>query len=735
VTRRRVSFVVVNWHEEEATARCVKSIRAQTAPVEAEVIVVDNGTSAASRAALARIGDVRLVTHRENRGFAGGANSGVALASGEVVAIVNNDCVLAPDWLAEGLAVLADAGVGIVGGAEYRWDEENPAFSLDNGLHSRTLVDPELGFSRRLAGPAPSGDVTTLDGSNLLVRTALFRELGGFEPSFFAYYEDLDLCARCWAVGARVRFSAEMAVWHRRNLSSQRIPYLRRMLSDRNHMLAVARHFPEAEWDRLVRRIALQYVYFALTGREGAFRDRRSKPSLSPTERRAHVVAGLWALTHRRRLRASRSSLVEAGQHDEGYRERLRRDDARRPVDATAGARTGAGAPRSRGGLPPALPGARRAPRVALDARYLRRPDVGISVYLRSAIDDLIGAGWRVTLLTDDEADALRLGSAFPHAEAVALACRSGLAFEQVQVLRYLRRRRPDVFVAPANWGIPLLYAGRTVLVVVVHDLIPLRRPAMYLLGDVSWSAKYLVSSLIAALRADWVIANSRATADDVARLWRRRRVRTVYPAMPMPVPVPAPPPGSAGARQPSGEGPPHEPGYFVYTGGAGPRKNLPALFGALEQLRRAGDTRPLLVTGSAGALITSMAGARLERSVVATGSLPVEELRRVVAEADAVVYPSLLEGFGLPVVEALASGTPVVCARLPAFVEVAGELPHYVDVTDAGALARAMREAAETADRGALRQLAASRFAALASHREAAGIVPALEEILSCRT
>lgn|GEM_PF-846541 len=741
MTARRVSFVVVNWREAEATARCVESIRAQEPPVDPvdmEIVVVDNESTACSRAALAGIGDVRLVAHRENRGFAGGANSGVALASGELVAIVNNDCVLAPDWLAQGLAVLADPGVGIVGGTEYLWDEENPAFGLGNELRSHTIVDPELGFSRRLAGPAPSCDVTALDGSNLLVRAALFRALGGFESSFFAYYEDLDLCARCWAVGARVRFSAEMAVWHRRNLSSRRVPYLRRKLSDRNHMLAVARHFPETEWEELVRRLAWQYLYFGLLGHECALRDRRSRAALSWTERRAHAAAGLWALSHRRRLRRSRWSLVQAGQHDEGYRDRVRLDHARRtapglpgtlpdPVapPATPGARDGrAGAGAA------ALPGPPAAPRVALDARYLRRPDVGISVYLRSAIDDLVRAGWHVTLLTDGEADASRLRAAFPGAEAAALRCRSGLAFEQVQILRYLRRHRPDVFVAPANWGVPLLYAGRTVLVVVVHDLIPLRRPAMYLLGDVPWSAKYLLSSMIAALRADWVIANSRATADDVARLWRRRRVRTVYPAMPAPTPAAARP--AAGA--PYGEGPLPESGYYLYTGGAGPRKNLPALFEALVQLRRAGDARPLLVTGSAGTLIASMAGERLQGAVVATGSLPPEELRRVVAAADAVVYPSLLEGFGLPVVEALASGTPVVCARLPAFVEVAGELPHYVDVTDAGALAQAMRVAAEVPDRPGLQRLAASRFAALAGHRESAGIVPALDEILSWR-
>jgi glycosyltransferase involved in cell wall biosynthesis len=363
---------------------------------------------------------------------------------------------------------------------------------------------------------------------------------------------------------------------------------------------------------------------------------------------------------------------------------------------------------------------AKPLPRVAIDVRYLRRPDVGISVYITSFVRELLERNWPVELLCDSEAQRNELESLFPSSRVVALTRGQGFFWEQITLPAYLKRSRPTLFVAPANWGIPLLYIGPTRLVVVVHDLIPLRMPKAYLLPDLFWSAKYLLSTAIAALRSDWVITNSRATAADVRRLWRRRQLRVVYPGA-----LRDPSVGSAvnGAGDAGG--------YFLYAGGAGPRKNVRRLLEAMAALRLDGDDRKLVISGSSGKLIESeVEQMGLGDVVKFTGSVKSEALVELVRRSDAVVHPSQMEGFGLPIVDALANGVPVVCGRLPAVQEIAGDLPHYADVNDVSSIAAAMRTAGTVGSRLRVRERAPSHFCALRTRNECAGAVQVLTEI-----
>ncbi len=193
---------------------------------------------------LSQISGTTVVAHSENRGFTGGMNAGFAIATGEYVAALNNDLVLAPDWLANGLVELACDSVGVVGGAEFVWDDDNPPGNTSNILYGLCFVDERTGFragyGERGGERPPTQDVCALDGNNMLMSRRIVEDLGGFDDDFFAYYEDVDLCARALALGHRIRFCAEMNVWHRRNLSSDRMPYRRWFLAQRNHLVFVA---------------------------------------------------------------------------------------------------------------------------------------------------------------------------------------------------------------------------------------------------------------------------------------------------------------------------------------------------------------------------------------------------------------------------------------------------------------------------------------------------------------
>ena len=160
-----------------------------------------------------------------------------------------------------------------------------------------------------------------LHGSNLLARADVLARLRGFDPAFFAYYEDTDLCARVWALGHRVVYEPAMWVRHRRNLTSDRIPFRKHYLADRNHLRVVAKHFPAPAWRAAVRRAAVHHLVTGATGRVSGT-DRR----VTGTRRRAHLAAGLWGLSGGVRLARARERAIRRGEHYAGFVDHARRD-------------------------------------------------------------------------------------------------------------------------------------------------------------------------------------------------------------------------------------------------------------------------------------------------------------------------------------------------------------------------------------------------------------------------
>lgn len=306
-----VSFVVLNWHNESATRGCVQSIEAQHSAMPCEIVVVDNGSTRQSRRKLAH-GPWRLVCVRRNQGFAGGMNAGATYCRGEFLALMNNDVRLAEDWLESALTATTDRRVGIVGGRSLDRDPANAGSTLPR-------LDPG-GFSQLLTVEAPRRSVAAVDGAHLFVRRSAWQELGGFDRDFFAYYEDVDLCARALARGWQVIYEPSMRAWHDRGLSSDRVRWRRAFWARKNRTIWLAKHFPSCAWRQAVLAAALDYLARAVRGEEtGA----STSPRLDLLDRTAALAAAAWVATHARALGRKRASTIRAGQHDPSYRERL----------------------------------------------------------------------------------------------------------------------------------------------------------------------------------------------------------------------------------------------------------------------------------------------------------------------------------------------------------------------------------------------------------------------------
>jgi glycosyltransferase involved in cell wall biosynthesis len=147
---------------------------------------------------------------------------------------------------------------------------------------------------------------------------------------------------------------------------------------------------------------------------------------------------------------------------------------------------------------------------------------------------------------------------------------------------------------------------------------------------------------------------------------------------------------------------------YLLYVGGAGPNKNLERLIAAVRVIRKS-HPMELVIAGDRSwdheELRTAL-GAATPRSIRLSGYLTDEELAGFYRRAAACVFPSLHEGFGLPVLEAMACGTPLACSRIPVLEEVAQDAAAYFDPLSVESIATAVKSLLE--DRGLSSALAA---------------------------
>ena len=266
----------------------------------------------------------------------------------------------------------------------------------------------------------------------------------------------------------------------------------------------------------------------------------------------------------------------------------------------------------------------------------------------------------------------------------------------------------PDVLFVPAH-VVPLMHPHRCV--VTLHDLGYRYYPQAH--RPVQWWYLHL-STLWSAHAATLILADSQATRDDLIRHYgvSPDKIRVVYLGCDASLRRVEDPKRLAQMRQRLGVAE----DYFLYLGTLQPRKNVPRLLQAFALAReRHGLKHQLVLAGQPGyqaeAIDQQLHSLGLENAVRRTGYVPEEELAALLSGATALVFPSLYEGFGLPALEAMACGTPVIASNASSLSEVVGEAGYLLGPCDVEAWSEAMAEVAASEERrGALRELGLKR-------------------------
>lgn len=274
-----------------------------------------------------------------------------------------------------------------------------------------------------------------------------------------------------------------------------------------------------------------------------------------------------------------------------------------------------------------------------------------------------------------------------------------------IGVGRRARRDGLDLLHAPANFG-PAFGAPPTV--VTVHDVIAHRHPE-YVPGRYAPIVRAMVT--VAARRASRILSPSCATADDVHSLLRIPRERIVVS------PLAAAPAEPASHTRSDGR-------HVLTVGNRMPHKNVEVLLDALQLIPVGKRPRVVVTGGRDGDPLPSAVAARgLDDVVEIVGWLRDDELGALYRHASVVVLPTRFEGFGLPVLEAMERGIPVLCSDLPVLREVGGDAARYVDTTNAAELAKALMDLLEDRDQRVERSVAGRDRARLFSWERTATI------------
>ncbi len=330
--------------------------------------------------------------------------------------------------------------------------------------------------------------------------------------------------------------------------------------------------------------------------------------------------------------------------------------------------------------------------RVAIDATSMPPQPAGAAVYaieLVRALADADRHDGYALYVRGDVLDGAVAGRRNWRIERVAAGSRPArLLWEQARLPRSLARLDIDVLHS-THHTLPL--AGvRCKRVVTIHDVTFLRLPQRYPLARRLYMQ---VLTRLSARVADAVIVPSNVVRDDVRRLLHvpEEKIATVYEAAGAQY-APMEREAALAVARTYGVEPP----YVLSVGSLEPGKNRARLFRAMRQLRDEGIEYRLAVVGQRAwgyegelALIDELG---MAGRVILPGYVKAEHLPALYAAADAFAFPSLYEGFGLPVLEAMACGTPVLTSRVSATAEVAGDAALLVDPQSVDAIRDGLR-------------------------------------------
>ena len=228
MTEPDVSLLIVSFNTRDRLRQCLTSLPPALGSIQAEIIVVDNASRDDSADMLAReFPHIKLIRSTSNLGFANANNLAARDARGRHWVLLNPDAVLPADAIERAVSRMdAEAEVGMAGGRLLGEDgSDQPSARLFPGLMIEFFTLSGLAarfprsrlfgrFDRTWADPGQESPVDWVPGAFAILRRETIEQVGFFDPRFFLYYEEVDLCRRIRAAGWKILYWPELRILH-----------------------------------------------------------------------------------------------------------------------------------------------------------------------------------------------------------------------------------------------------------------------------------------------------------------------------------------------------------------------------------------------------------------------------------------------------------------------------------------------------------------------------------------
>jgi GT2 family glycosyltransferase len=307
VPRPRASVIIPTWNGLTLLRSCLNALRQQTY-TEAEVIVVDNGSTDATVAALrSEYPEVRVVALPSNGGYTGGCNAGMRVARGEILVMFNNDIEADPRWLEELVAALDRHPEAGSAASRLMLYDRRDTLNTAGDLYHRDGTPDSRGVWQRYGPPYDEeGFVFGACGGGVAYRRALIDDIGMFEERFFMWCEDVDLNWRAQVAGWKCIYAPKSVAYHR--LSATGGGALSSYHVGRNTIWVIARNYPFTLWRKHWREVV------AAQGRIAREALRAWRGAAARARLRGQVVGTLtaWRWWGARRAIASKRRVTDA---------------------------------------------------------------------------------------------------------------------------------------------------------------------------------------------------------------------------------------------------------------------------------------------------------------------------------------------------------------------------------------------------------------------------------------
>jgi len=229
-----VSIIIVNYNTLLMTRECIESVKEHTQGVEYEIILVDNASTDGSVELFSHYSDITFIGNKENFGFGKANNIGAKVAKGEYLFLLNSDTLLKDDVVTGFFNYMEEhLDIGACGCNLIHKDGRN---AICHGKFPSLIQQfSDIGFSKiypsyyrnslSVSQTITEGNIDSVDyisGADIFIRKHLFNEIGGFDESFFMYYEETDLFYRLKESNIRSRLIEKYSIVHLEGGSQQK---------------------------------------------------------------------------------------------------------------------------------------------------------------------------------------------------------------------------------------------------------------------------------------------------------------------------------------------------------------------------------------------------------------------------------------------------------------------------------------------------------------------------------